>query len=893
MCAALTANAAPKVYDLRSPDGMLSVKVIVGNDIRYTVNCDGTMLLAPSAISMTLEDGTVYGLKPKFKLKTSSESDNNELRLIDPKFELVFKAFDNGVAYRFISKSKKPFKVFKEQAEFALPEDYMMYVPYSKPDWLDGEDRQYMSQFFHSFENRYVHTKVSDWDRKKYAFLPVMVEAADGRKMVITETDLTNYPGLYLSNEDGNTILEGLNPPYPKAVKQAGGHLLHGVVTEREEYIAKFDSGCAFPWRIIAVSTSDEQLLENNLAFDLAPTPAAGANISWVKPGKVAWEWWNDWNLKGVDFKAGVNNETYKYYIDFASANGIEYVILDEGWSVYRQADLMQVVPEIDLPELIAYAAQRNVGIILWAGYWAFDRNMEEICRHYSEMGVKGFKVDFMDRDDQAMVDFHRRAAEMTAKYKLMIDFHGTYKPAGLHRTYPNVVNYEGVNGLENLKWDEDPSHLNNDLLIPFIRQVAGPMDYTQGAMKNASKNNFRVVYNEPMSFGTRCHQLAEYVVFNSPLNMLCDTPINYMAEQESTDFIAAIPTVWDEIVPLKSVVGEYAVIAKRKGSVWYLGALNNWTARELEIDLSFLGDSKWIMEAFYDGVNAEENGTDYKKTVSSLSSRAITVKLASGGGFAAKFVESLRPDKTVLLYSTELIDNTDPVVGREIVSAGFEMKELNGLTGPETLSPWNDNANINVNARVDIYFPEKPNGKMIVSCPGGGYGYVASFNEGLYVADWMLQRGYAVAVVKYRMPNGHWQVPLEDVQNAFRYCRANADEWGISKIGVIGFSAGGHLAAQVSNMFVDDLTRPDFSILIYPVITMEMALTHRGTRESLLGVDASQDLVEEYSMENRVSSKTPVTFLAHCQNDPAVPVVNAVRYYDALHKNGVSPPAV
>jgi alpha-glucosidase len=303
------------------------------------------------------------------------------------------------------------------------------------------------------------------------------------------------------------------------------------------------------------------------------------------------------------------------------------------------KADLFQVVPEINLEELTAYAAKKNVGLILWAGYWAFNRDMEKVCKHYSEMGIKGFKVDFMDRDDQAMVDFHHRAAQMTAKYKLMIDFHGTYKPTGLNRTYPNVINFEGVHGLEQLKWAPgEIDQVTYDVTFPYIRMLAGPVDYTQGAMRNGSKNNYRPVNSEPMSQGTRCHQLAEYIVFDSPLNMMCDSPSNYMREKECTGFIADVPTVWDRSVALNGEMAQYLTLARQKGDIWYVGSITNWKGRTVDLDLSFLGKGKYEAELFRDGINADKAACDYvKETVSIPESRKLSVNLASGGGFAMK----------------------------------------------------------------------------------------------------------------------------------------------------------------------------------------------------------------------------------------------------------------
>lgn len=343
--------------------------------------------------------------------------------------------------------------------------------------------------------------------------------------------------------------------------------------------------------------------------------------------------------MYGVDFETGINNETYKYYIDFASKYGIEYVILDEGWAVNLKADLFDVIPEINLPELVKYAGERNVGIILWAGYYAFNKDIERICKHYSEMGIKGFKVDFMDRDDQLMVNFQYEAARIAAQYKMLLDFHGTYKPTGLQRTYPNVINFEGVHGLETMKWSENTvDQVVYDVTIPFIRMLAGPMDYTQGAMKNAIKKNYRPVFSEAMSQGTRCRQLAQYIIFEAPLTMLCDSPSNYEREGECAEFIASIPTVWDETIALNSKIGEFVTIARRKGEVWYIGSMTDWNKRSIELDLSFLDGGNYQAEIFKDGINAGKVAKDYKKEVVEVSGgRKLKVSLASGGGCAIK----------------------------------------------------------------------------------------------------------------------------------------------------------------------------------------------------------------------------------------------------------------
>ena len=628
-------SAAPKTYELASPDGGLRVSISAGDGISYTLTSGEDILLENSAIGMFTTDGEVFGgVQPVSKALRKAEADYNEVTLKYKKFSVVFRAYDDGMAYRFISNLKAPFKVEQEMARFAFPQDWNMWAAY-----VAQHTETLESQFYNSFENRYSYTPLTEWNKDRLAFLPLMVDGPSGKKILITESDLLNYPGMYLYNYDGGQVLSGKFAPYPAEVKQGGHNNLQMEVQSREGYIAQCEGVTTFPWRVVAVSANDVDMVTNDLVYRLATPADENTDWSWVKPGKVAWDWWNDWNIHGVDFKSGINNDTYKYYIDFASENGIEYVILDEGWSVNKAADLFQVVPEIDLEMLVKYAAERNVGLILWAGYWAFDRDMEKVCEHYSKMGIKGFKVDFMDRDDQYMVDFHRRAAATAAKYRMMVDFHGTYKPTGLHKTYPNVVNYEGVHGLEQMKWSATTvDQVTYDVTVPYIRMMAGPMDYTQGAMRNASKSNYRPVNTEPMSQGTRCRQLAEYVVFYSPLNMLCDSPSNYMKEKECTEFIAAVPEVWDESRGLAGKVGEYIAIARRSGSDWYVGAMTDWSAREMTLDLSFLPEGSYQVELYKDGVNADRAACDYRKETTDLpSDRKINIKMAPGGGWVAK----------------------------------------------------------------------------------------------------------------------------------------------------------------------------------------------------------------------------------------------------------------
>lgn len=644
---------ADKNFKVLSPNGILKVNVSVGTEIRYSVMHNGQILITPSAISMSLVGGKNFGVNSKLKdAKITSNKgkiaticykkdlvlDNyNELTLhFKEGFNLFFRVYDEGLAYRFVSTGKKDFKVEGEQATFNFAKDWYALVPNVHKD---GTLEQ---QFSNSFENTNTHGKLSALDKNKISFLPILVEADGGVKISVTEADLENYPGMFLRNIKGNTSLSGVFAPYPKTEKMGSGHNnLEEQVTSFNNYLTIAKAKAKFPWCVISVSADDKELLNNDMVYCLA-APSRMENTAWIKPGKVAWDWWNDWGIYNVPFKAGVNTQTYKAYIDFASKKGIEYVILDEGWAVNKVADLFQIVPEIDLPEIIRYAKEKNVGIILWAGCYAFDRDMEHVCRHYAEMGVKGFKIDFMNRDDAKMVDFHYRAAAMCAKYHLLVDFHGTYKPTGLNRTYPNVLNFEGIAGLEQNKWStmETYDQVQFDTEIPFTRMIAGQMDYTQGAMLNGTKKTYHCCYSEPMSQGTRCHQLGEYVVFFSPLNMLCDSPTHYEKEGECADFIASIPTTWTETLPLDSKVGEYITIARCKGNQWYVGGITNWTARDLTLDLSFLGHGSHKAEAFYDGPNSELFAQDYmKQEISIPSDGKLKIHMAAGGGFALKII--------------------------------------------------------------------------------------------------------------------------------------------------------------------------------------------------------------------------------------------------------------
>lgn len=650
LCMAASA-VAQKQLTLASPDGALTANISLGSTLTYEVALGGKTVVSPSAATMTLSTGEVWGAKPKLRsakrqtvnrtiasplYHTASLKDNyNALTLaLGKDYSVEFRAYNDGIAYRFATTRRKPFNVVSEGVAYNFPQDATLTAAYVRR----GTDGDWKSQFANSFENTYTVAPVSQFNTKRLMFLPVVADEGDA-KVCLTEVNLESYPGLYLK-AGGSTSLTGVNAPCPKDVTQESHNMRQTIVVTTEDFIARVGGPRAFPWRVAIVGKDDKSIAASTLSYQLAD-PSRVADISWVKPGKVVWDWWNDWNIEGVDFRAGINTETYKYYIDFAASKGIEYIILDEGWAVNLKADLMQIVPEVDMRQIVDYGKSKNVGVILWTGFYAFDRDMENVCRHYSEMGVKGFKVDFMDRDDQQLTDFIYRAAETAARYHLVIDFHGMYKPAGLNRTYPNVLNFEGVYGLEQMKWSPATvDQLQYDATIPFVRQVAGPMDYTQGAMRNGGVNNYHPFRSEPMSQGTRCHQLGLYVVLESPLNMLCDAPSNYLRETECTDFIAAIPTVWDETRILDGKMGEYIVTARRSGSVWYVGGITNRTPRDIDVSLPFITGT-YKCQLFKDGINADRKATDYKQSALTVSpGQTIKLHLAPGGGFAMRLAQ-------------------------------------------------------------------------------------------------------------------------------------------------------------------------------------------------------------------------------------------------------------
>ena len=625
-----------KEYSVTSPSKQLTVKVTVDENVHYSVFLKNQKIIAASPISITLEN-EVLGKDAKVRRnKTISVNEEiipvvarknaripdvyNQLTLSFKDYSLHFRAYDEGVAYRWEVTKKGPLKVMSELATFTFPADHNVWFPEEE------------SMFSHQ-ERSYLDVKLSEITPERFASTGLLVDAGNSVKVYISESDLvTDYAGMFLKGSSENSFrLEG---------KFAGVVLEEEQRTDRDvapvkyaDYIAELQGPKSFPWRAMIISDDDRQLVESELIYKLAPENVLN-ETNWIKPGKVAWDWWNALNVYGVDFKSGVNNATYKYFIDFAAKYDLDYIILDEGW--YHLEDIMKVKDEIDVQELVDYGKGKGVDVILWVVWKALDDKLTEALDQFEAWGVKGIKIDFMQRDDQWMVNFYEKIARECAKRKLLVDYHGAYKPAGLERKYPNVITYEGVKGMENCKWSDQPDPEHN-VTLPFIRMVAGPMDYTPGAMLNANKENFRDIFEAPMAPGTRCHQLAMYVVFESPLQMLSDNPSNYYREPEAMEFLKEVPTVWDQTLVLEAKVGDYILMARRKGETWYVGAMTDWSPRSLELDFSFLPDGNFTMQVWKDGVNADRHAADFKQENQNVNaSSKIKIEMAPGGGWAA-----------------------------------------------------------------------------------------------------------------------------------------------------------------------------------------------------------------------------------------------------------------
>ncbi|MBK8881527.1 MAG: glycoside hydrolase family 97 protein [Bacteroidales bacterium] len=624
-------------YKVNSPDGRTGITVNAGTQITWSATYDGKEIFSASRIAMILEGGKILGdnekiasasvnklqdiIKPVVANKRSEITNSCNIITLYFKsgFSVEFRAYNDGVAYRFETFFKGDITVTNEISELAFPQGSHAWYPLE-------------TSFMSHNERTFIYSSLDTIGAAHLASLPTLFQA-NGINVLVTESDIEDYPGMWIRGS-GSGKISGQWPLYPKSEKLEGDRNL--FVTSTEDFIAKTTGTRLFPWRVFVISGNDAGLVESDLVFKLA-APCRITDTKWIKPGQVAWDWWNANNIYGVNFRAGINNDTYKYYIDFASRNGIEYIILDEGW--YTLGNVLEQVPGINVEELCKYAESKNVGVILWVVWKSFWDDIDKAVALYEGWGVKGVKVDFMQRDDQKVVNFYLEAIRKTAEHHLLIDFHGAYKPDGTGRTWPNAITREGVKGMENNKWSRDinPDH---DVTLPFTRMVAGPMDYTPGAMINMDSVSFTPKFTRPESQGTRAHQVALYVIYESPLQMLSDCPSNYMKEQESTSFIVNIPVVWDDIKVLDAKVGDYLLLARRSGSEWFVGALTDWTSRDMELDLSFLPQGQYSMEIFQDGINADRFAGDYKHYKTDVKSgEKIKIHLAPGGGWTARII--------------------------------------------------------------------------------------------------------------------------------------------------------------------------------------------------------------------------------------------------------------
>ncbi len=629
-----------QTYQLTSPDGRLRLELSTAPVLTWQLNLQNESITQPAPLALTLAGYGTLGNKPTVlsvlrdsvrqtvqpyihqKSATIEERYNELIINCKDNWGVAFRAYNEGIAYRFFTNYSDVVTVINETVTLRPAACQTIFFPEEDGFYSHNE------RIFKSFSPGQI-------GENNLASLPVLVQSTERAKILLTETDLQDYPGLWVMGTAGkNGNLRGTFPRCPKYTLESSDRDI--FVTDREAYLAKTKGTRTYPWRLFLVAEKDADLLTNQMPWLLAESSRI-KNTAWIKPGKVAWDWWNNLNLSGVNFQAGVNTASYQYFVDFAAKNNLSYIILDEGWST--PGDLMQVNPAVDMDALAQYARQKNIGLILWATWTSIDHQFEVLLPNLKKWGVKGLKIDFMQRDDQECVNFYWRMAEKAAKNQLLCDFHGAHKPAGLQRTWPNVLSFEGVYGMENCKWDTEkrigPEH---NLTLPFTRQVAGPMDYTPGAMLNSQLSDWAPSWNSPASLGTRCHELAKYVVFESPLQMLADSPTNYTKEPECLQFLAQVPATWEQTVALDGKVSDYIAIARQgENGLWYIGAMTDWTARDLTVRTDFLPEGSYEIEIFADGPNAGRNAQDYRRTVTHLrKGDPLTFKMAPGGGGVA-----------------------------------------------------------------------------------------------------------------------------------------------------------------------------------------------------------------------------------------------------------------
>ncbi|RUA31856.1 MAG: glycoside hydrolase family 97 protein [Bacteroidetes bacterium] len=639
--------ATAKNLTIKSPNGKITVAVSISDEITFKINYKNQALIEKGTISLNLINEKL-GEMPKListKKRTIDEIihpvvslKNNEIRnhcnvlnlSFKGDYQLEFRVFDNGVAYRFITTKQGEITVVNESSSYKFADNYKAYL--SKTE-----------RSFSNYEHVYTPVWLQDLQKEDLAIIPMFIDAQKA-KVLITEADLHDYPAMFLEGGENNTINSWF-PKYPEkteAITNSWWADRRLNIAKEADYIARTKGNRTFPWRIFAIAEEDKDIVTNDLVYILS-SPSEFKNFEWIKPGQTSWEWWHASNISGVDFKSGYNTKTYKYYIDFASHYGMEYMLMDEGWS-YSVTDINKPNLDIDLEELVRYAKEKNVRIILWAS-WLTVENTPTFFEQVKQMGIAGVKIDFMDRSDQWMMNYYERIAKKAFENELLVDFHGSITPRGLRRTYPNIISYEGVTGMEQNKRGGFDTP-NNHVILPFTRNVVGPMDYTPGAMNSVHPKFWHANWTNPMSIGTRSHQLALFIVFESGLQMLADNPSDYYKEDECTQFITDVPTTWDETIVLSGKIGEYIVVAKRKGEDWYIAGITNDKTREIEVDFSFLEKEKqFSMELFTDGINADKYATDYKRVKRNIQSGdTLLVKMMFDGGFAAK-IESIKTE--------------------------------------------------------------------------------------------------------------------------------------------------------------------------------------------------------------------------------------------------------
>jgi alpha-glucosidase len=601
-------------YNLNSPDNNLKGLIEINSRIHLTLTSGGKTLFKLGNISLATDGITNPEavlqvkkisrrsvdeiVKPEIREKAESLINRyNELEIIiSGNQSVTFRMFNEGLAYRFSTSAKDSLVIIRENLN--------LYFDKKDSAWF-----QSTPTFNSSYETPYEHMAIEEIGKEKLCSMPFLVQKEDGTFIMISEADLLNYPGLWLKNSEEKS-LSVVNPPYPKRLSNSGSLYNQGQVEQTFDYIARVKGTRNYPWRIFAVAEDEKQIVANNMVY-LLSSPCAVNDISWIKPGVVMFDWWGKNNIYGVDFKAGINTETAKYFIDFCAEHGFRYFLFDDGWCVNQ--DLLKPVPGLDLDEVIDYAKSKNVDIMIWILWNSLQRQWDEAFNQFEKWGIKGIKIDFMNRDDQQMVEFYEAAARKAAGQKLIVDFHGAYKPCGLSRKY----------------------HHN---LLPYIRMFAGPMDYIPATMRNSTRENFRPIGDYPMGQGTRAHAMAMFVIVNSPLTMLPDSPSDYYRERECTQFLKGIPVTWDESVLLEGEIAEYTVMARRSGDNWYVGAITNWDKRIVELKTDFLGAGTFKLEAIEDGINASSRAEDYKrKEITFSSGDIIKLDMAPGGGWIAK----------------------------------------------------------------------------------------------------------------------------------------------------------------------------------------------------------------------------------------------------------------